>query len=157
VTGLQWLIGFHVVGAFLFVSGAVAVGALHALATRCEKPSEVAFLLGLTRPAVAVVGVGALLTLGLGAWLVDYEGWDWGDGWIAAALLLWIASVILGAVGGRVARHARYLAQRLAADGDRPSDELRRALADPIAQALNYGSFLAVVAVLALMIWKPGA
>jgi uncharacterized membrane protein len=157
VTTAQWLIGFHVVGAFLFVSGAVAVGALHALATRREKPSEVAFLLALTRPAVAVVGAGALLTLGLGAWLVDEEGQDWEDGWISAALLLWVAAVVLGAIGGRSARHARYLAERLAAEGDRPSEDLRRALADPIAQALNYGSFLAVVAVLALMIWKPGA
>jgi uncharacterized membrane protein len=157
VSELQWLIGFHVVGAFLFVSGAVAVGALYALATRREKPSEVAFLLGLTRPAVAVVGAGALLTLSLGAWIVDHEGWDWGDGWISAALLLWIASVVLGAIGGRSARHTRYLAKRLAAEGNGPSQELRRKLADPVPQAMNYGSFLAVVAVLALMIWKPGA
>ena len=157
MTEVQWLIGFHVLGAFLFVSGAAAVGALHALATRREKPSEVAYLLGLTRPAVAVVGAGGLMTLGLGAWLVDYEGWDWGDGWISAALLLWIASIALGGIGGRSARHTRYLAERLAAEGDRPSEELRRQLADPVAQALNYASFLAVVAVLALMIWKPGA
>jgi len=157
VTTVQWLIGFHVVGAFLFVSGAVAVGALHTLATRRERPSEVAFLLSLTRPAVGVVGAGALLTLGLGAWLVHEEGWSWGDGWIGAALVLWIVSVVLGGIGGRSARHARYLAERLAADGDRPSDELRRALADPADRALNYASFLAVVAVLALMIWKPGA
>jgi len=157
VTTVQWLIGFHVVGAFLFVSGAVAVGALHTLATRREKPSEVASLLSLTRPAVAVVGAGALLTLGPGAWLVHEEGWSWADGWISAALVLWIVSVVLGGIGGRSARHTRYLAERLAAEGDRSSDELHRALADPTARALNYGSFLAVVAVLALMIWKPGA
>ena len=156
MTTMQWLVGFHVVGAFLFVSGAVAVGALHTLATRREKPSEVALLLALTRPAVAFVGTGALLTLGLGAWLVHEEAGSWGDGWIAAALVLWIASVVLGGIGGRSARHTRYLAERLAAGGDRPSDELRRALSDPVALALNYGSFLAVVAVLALMTWKPG-
>jgi len=157
VTTTQWLIGFHVVGAFLFVSGAVAVGALHALAVRRERPSEIAFLLGLTRPAVAVVGAGALVTLALGAWLVRRGGFAWSDGWISAALALWLASVVLGGIGGRSARHARYLAERLAADGDQPSDELQRRLADPVARALNYGSFLAVVAVLALMIWKPGA
>jgi uncharacterized membrane protein len=157
VTTFQWLLGFHLVGAFLFVSGAVAVGALHALAARRERPSEIAFLLGLTRPAVALVGIGALATLGFGAWLVDEAGFDWGDGWIAAALLLWIASVALGGIGGRSARHTRYLAERLAAEGDQPSEELRRALVDPVAHALNYGSFLAVVAVLALMVWKPGA
>jgi hypothetical protein len=148
VTTTQWLIGFHVVGAFLFVSGAVAVGALHALAVRRERPSEIAFLLGLTRSAVVVVGIGALVTLALGAW---------NDGWISAALALWLASVVLGGIGGRSARHARYLAERLAAEGDQPSEELRRRLADPVARTLNYGSFLAVVAVLALMVWKPGA
>lgn len=157
MTTTQWLVGFHLVGAFLFVSGAVAVGGLHTLATRRERPSEIAFLLRLTRPAVAVVAVGALTTLGLGVCLVDQAGFDWGDGWIAGALALWLLSVVLGAIGGRSARHARYLAERLAAGGDRPSAELRNAVADPAARALNYGSFLALVAVLALMIWKPGA
>jgi uncharacterized membrane protein len=157
VTTVQWLLGFHLVGAFLFVSGAVAVGVLHALATRQERPSDVAFLLGLTRPAVAAVGVGALATLAFGAWLVHHAGFAWGDGWISAALVLWIASVVLGGIGGRSARHTRYLAERLAAAGDEPSEELHRALVDPTARALNYASFLAVVAVLALMIWKPGA
>lgn len=155
MTTVQWLLGFHLVGAFLFVSGAVAVGTLHTLATRRERPSEIAFLLALTRPAVALVGVGALLTLGLGAWLVHEQGWSWGDGWISAALMLWIAAVVLGGIGGRSARHTRYLAERLAAEGDRPSDDLHRALVDPVARLLNYGSFLAVVAVLAVMVWKP--
>jgi uncharacterized membrane protein len=157
VTTFQWLLGFHLVGAFLFVSGAVAVGALHALAARRERPSEIALFLGLTRPAVALVGIGALATLAFGAWLVDEDGFDWGDAWISSALVLWIVSVVLGGIGGRSARHTRYLAERLAADGDRPSEELRRALADPAARALNYGSFLAVVAVLAVMVWKPGS
>lgn len=153
----QWLIGFHLVGAFLFISGAVAVGALHALATRRMLPSEIAVLLGLTRPAVAVVGAGSLMTIVFGAWLVDHDGFSFADGWIGAALALWVASVVLGAIGGRMARSTRSLAERLAADGDRPSDDLRRAVRDPFAQALNYGSFLAVVAVLALMVWRPGA
>lgn len=153
----QWLIGFHVVGAFLFVSGGVAVGVLHALATRRERPSEVAFLLGLTRPAVAIVGAGALLTLALGGWLVHHERFGWGDGWISAALVLWLVAVVLGGIGGRSARHTRYLAEQLAAGGDHPSEELQRELTDPVARTMNYASFLCVVAVLALMVWKPGA
>ena len=157
MTTTQWLLGFHLVGAFLFVSGAIAVGLLHAAAVRRERPSEIAFLLGLTRAAVAVVGVGALAALGFGASLVHRRGVDWGDGWIAASLALWIGSVVLGGIGGRSARHTRYLAERFAADGDAPSDELRRALTSPAGQALNYASFLAALAILALMIWKPGA
>lgn len=157
MTTVQWLLGFHLLGAFLFVSGAVAVGVLHTAATLRERPSEIAFLLGLTRGAVALVGVGSLIALGFGAWLVHRSGFDWGDGWIAGALALWLVSLALGGIGGRSARHARYLAERLAADGDRPSDELRRALTSPVTRVLNYGSFLAALAILALMIWKPGA
>ena len=156
MTETQWLLGFHLVGAFLFVSGAVAVGVLHSLALRRERPSEIVLLLGLARSAVAVVGTGALATIIFGLWLVDNRGFSVGNGWISAALALWLASVVLGAVGGRAARRTRYLAERLAAGDDRPSDELLRALRDPVARLLNYGSFLAPVAVLALMVWKPG-
>ena len=157
MTTAQWLLGFHLVGAFLFVSGAVAAGLLHAAAVRRERPSEVAFLLGLTRGAVAVVGAGFLMTIAFGAWLVEDEGFSFGDGWIAGALALLAAVAVLGGIGGRSARHSRHLAERLAAEGDRPSEELRRALSEPVARALNYGGFLAAVAILALMVWKPGA
>ena len=151
----QWLLGFHLVGAFLFVSGGVAVGTLHTLALRRERPSEIAVLLGLTRPAVALVGAGSLLTVGFGIWLAGHDGFSFGRAWISAALALWVASIVLGAIGGRSARHTRYLAERLAADGDRSSDELRRALHAPVARALNTLSFLLLVAILGLMVWKP--
>ena len=157
MTTTQWLLGFHLVGAFLFVAGAIAVGILQSAAVRRGRPSEIAFLLGLVRAAVPVVGLGALLALGFGASLVHRSGFAWDDGWIAASLALWIGSVVLGGIGGRSARHTRYLAERFAADGDAPSDELRRALTSPVAQALNYGSLLAALAILALMIWRPGA
>jgi uncharacterized membrane protein len=157
VTTTQWLLGLHLVGAFLFVSGAVAVGLLNATAVRRKRPSEIAFLLGLTRAAVAAVGIGALAALGFGLALVHRSGFSFGDAWLSASFALWIASVVLGGIGGRSARHARYLAGQLAAAGDHPSEELRRGLTSPAGQALNYASFLAALAILALMVWKPGA
>ncbi len=153
----QWLLALHVLGAFLFVSGAVLAGILQTAAMLRERPSEVALLLRLTRAGVAVVGLGALLSLGFGVWLVEDLGFDYGDAWILAAFVLWAVSIALGGVGGRSARHVRYLAERLAAEGDRPSPELKRALADPVALAVNYASFAAALAILGLMIWKPGA
>ena len=155
MTTAQWLLGFHLVGAFLFVSGGIAVGVLHTLATRRDRPSEVALLLGLTRPAVALVGAGSLLTVGFGIWLARCDNLSFGAAWISAALALWVASIVLGAIGGRSARHTRYLAERLAAGGDEPSDELHRALRDPAAQSLNALSFLCLIAILGLMVWKP--
>jgi hypothetical protein len=111
VTTTQWLLGFHLVAAFLFVSGAVAVGVLHTAATRRELPSEIASLLVLTRAGVVLVAVGSLLALALGAALVNHEGRSFGTGWISAAIALWVVSVVLGSAGGRSARHARYLAE----------------------------------------------
>jgi uncharacterized membrane protein len=156
VTTYQWLLGLHVVVAMLFLGGAFAAGLVHAAATRASRPSETATLLRLTRPGVLVVGVGAVGSLALGLALVDHLSYrSIGDTWVALAIALWVVSMVLGAIGGRSARHARYLAERLAREGDRPSDELRRALTAPVTVVVNYASFIVAVAILALMIWKP--
>jgi uncharacterized membrane protein len=103
------------------------------------------------------VGAGSLVTLGLGLWLADDAGYGIGDGWVLAAIGLWVVSMALGGVGGRPLRHARELAERLAADGDRPDENLHRAVGDRRVLALSYLSFAALVAILVLMVWKPGA
>jgi hypothetical protein len=41
--------------------------------------------------------------------------------------------------------------------GDAPSAELRARVRDPLTLVCNYGSGLILVALLAIMIWKPGA
>ena len=64
--------------------------------------------------------------------------------------------VVVGAIAGRGDRHTRELAERLAADGDAPSSELARRLRDPLNLALNASMLVAIVAIVALMVWKPG-
>jgi len=157
VTETQWLLGFHLVGAFLFVSGAVAVGVLHSLALRRERPSEIVVLFRLTRLAVVSVMVGMTLALAFGLWLVaDLDLVKWTDAWVISAIVLWFIANALGSNGGRRDRHARELAERLAAEGDQPSSELRGMMRDPITLAMSWGSGLAVIVILILMIWKPG-
>jgi uncharacterized membrane protein len=155
---MDWLLLFHLLGAFLFFAGAAvaAVGQLEAL--RRRRPSEVALLLGTTRWGVALVGVGALMTIVFGSWLVtdDLRPWKFDQGWIEAAYILWVASMVVGAVGGRPARKTRELAQRLAAAGDEPNDELDRAVRDPLSLALSFLSGAIVVALIVDMVWKPG-
>ena len=158
MSGDDWLLFFHLVGALAFFAGAAvaAVGQLEAL--RRRRPSEVALLLGLTRWGVLLVGVGALLTIGFGSWLVArVPYWTFDQAWIEWAYALWVASMVVGALGGRPARHARELAQRLAAEGDRPSDELDRAVRDPLSLVLSFASGAIVLAIVVLMVWKPGA
>ena len=64
--------------------------------------------------------------------------------------------LVVGAVAGRQDRHTRELAERLAADGDTPSADLARRLRDPLNLALNTSMLLAIIAIVALMVWKPG-
>jgi uncharacterized membrane protein len=153
----QWLLAFHVTGAFLFLGGGIAAGVLNALAWRAEKPSEIALLLRLVRWTVPLVGLGSLLTLILGLWLVHRDGFSFGAFWIWAAIVLWVVAQALGGRGGRMQAKAREEAERCAAEGDVSTDRLRELLRDPVANALSWASGVAVLLILVLMIWKPGS
>jgi hypothetical protein len=110
----------------------------------------------LTRVGVALVGIGALLTLGFGIALAEHEGLGLSPAWIQAAIGLWVASMALGGYGGRTARHARHLAEKLAAEGDTPSAELRALVAAPVPLYASYASGLMLLAIVVLMVWQPG-
>jgi uncharacterized membrane protein len=153
----DWLLFFHVTGAFFLIGGIVIAGLLNVAAIAVDRrPSEVATLYDLIRFAVPLIGLGLLLTLAIGLWLVDEAGYGYGDAWIIAALVLWAGASALGNIDGRYQRKTGELARRLAAEGDAPSSELRARLRNPLALAISYGSGLMAFAVLGIMIWKPG-
>ena len=145
----------HVLGVVLFFSGMAVAGAGYLTAARRERPSEIALLLGVTRAGVLLVAVGTVLILGFGLWLVDLAGYSFGDGWVSAALALFVVSSALGAIGGRRPKEARLLATRLAREGDAPDQALQRLLRDRAALWMNYSAALAAFAILALMVFKP--
>jgi uncharacterized membrane protein len=147
---------FHLLGAFSFVAGTVVAGVAFESARRRRTPGEIALLLGLSRIGVALVGAGTLLVLVFGLWLVHLGRWGYGAGWVDAALGLLVAAAVLGAIGGRRPKRARKLAARLAADGAPVDAELRALLDDRVALAVNYLSALLVLAIVALMVFKPG-
>jgi uncharacterized membrane protein len=147
---------FHLLGAFLLVAGVTVAGVGFQAARRRRRPSEIALLLGLTRIGVVLVVLGVLLVLPFGLWLVHLGHFGYGAGWVDAALALFVAVAVLGAFGGQRPKRARRLASRLAGEGDAGSAELRRLLDDPLALALNYTSAVLLVAIVALMVFKPG-
>jgi uncharacterized membrane protein len=120
-----------------------------------ERPSEVALLLRLVRPIVVLVGVGSIVALALGIWLAEYVGNGIGQGWVIAAIVLSAVSGALAGPAGKEMRHTREFAERLAEDGDRPSDELRLAVRNPRPLVMNVTAFVLLVAILVLMVWKP--
>ena len=148
---------FHLLGAFSFVAGTVVAGVAFETARRRETPAEIALVLGLARIGVLLVGVGTLLVVVFGLWLVDLGNWGYGSGWVDAALALLVVVAALGTLGGQRPKQARKLASRLAAEHAPVSDELRVLLHDRATRALNYLSALLVLAIIVLMVFKPGA
>jgi hypothetical protein len=150
------LLFFHLLGAVSFFAGAAVAGTLQLAAIKRERPSEIHALLRLTRVGVVLVGLGALLTLAFGIALAEHEGFGFSPAWIQAALGLWVAAMALGGYGGRTARHARHLAERLAAEGDSPSPALRALVAARGPLWASFASGLILLVILALMAWQPG-
>jgi uncharacterized membrane protein len=155
VTAYHWLLFFHLVGAVLFFAGAAVAGTLQLGAMRAEKPSEILVLLRLTRVGVLIVVLGAVLTLAFGMALASHLGYGFTPAWIQASFGLWVASVVLGAIGGRTAREARYRAEELAASGDLPDDGLRALVSHRPSLILSYVSGLLLFVILVLMVWRP--
>jgi uncharacterized membrane protein len=154
----EWLLFFHVTGAFLFLGGVVVAWVLGIAAAFRELPSEIATLLRLGGVAAASISIGLLLTLAFGIWLVvDDAFYKITDGWILAALVMWVLAGALGGQGGRRDKETRLYAERAASEGNAPSAELRARVRDPVALSLNLASSLLGFAILAVMIWKPGA
>jgi uncharacterized membrane protein len=112
-------------------------------------------LLRLTRVGVVLVGIGALFTLVFGIALAEHLDYGLSPVWIQASLGLWVAAMAIGGIGGRTARHARNLAERLASSGDEPSEELRSLVAHRPSLWASYLSSALIVAIVVLMVWKP--
>ncbi len=146
---------FHIIGAILLISGIVLAGVAFETARRRQGPGEIALLLSLTRAGVVLVAVGSLLAGGFGLWLVHLGRWGYGTGWVDASIVLYLVALALGGFGGQRPKQARLLAARLARDAKPASAELRALLDDRASLAANYASLALMVAIIALMCFKP--
>lgn len=151
----EWLLFGHLLGAFLFVGGAIAAAVLRVAAMRRERPGEVAVLLRTARLAIPPIAVGLVLALAFGFWLTARLDVSLGETWLTLTFLLigWV--VVVGALTGRQDRHTRELAERLADGGKGRDEELDRRLRDPLNLALSASLLLATLAIVALMVWQP--
>jgi uncharacterized membrane protein len=160
VSKYDWLLLFHLVGAFAMVAALVLFTVVAIGARNVERPSTSVVFFRIAAPGGALIGAGSLVALVFGVWLVfDVDGYDLWDGWILAALVLWVIAVASGQRSGKVYARAREIAERHVAErrGDEPSRELAAALRSREGLVLHVVMTLAVLGILALMIFKPGA
>lgn len=145
----------HILGVLAFVAGIVLAGAAYEAARRRNEPAEIALLLGLTRVGVVLVGAGGLVAGVFGLWLVHLGHWGYGSGWVSASIALFVVVLALGGLGGQRPKQARLLAVKLAGEDAGVTAELRSLLDDRVSRAENYGSFVLILGIIALMCFKP--
>src|SRR5437764_12459238 len=108
--GYSTLLFLHVTSAFPMVTAAGLFLAI-ALAQRSDRHSATALRLA---PVASILWpIGGLLAIVLGVWLALHDSqYSLGDGWIIAAIVLW---VIGSAIGGRLGAGDRKVASSGAA------------------------------------------
>ncbi|MBN1530265.1 MAG: hypothetical protein JW895_14490 [Thermoleophilaceae bacterium] len=128
----DWLLFLHLIGAFASVGSAVVFSVLLASGARVAAP-ELTFL------GRRLWDVGGTLTLVFGVWLaLDLDSYGIFDGWILGAFVLW---AIAGGVGIQLG---------LAFASDEPPAQSR-------VRTLYAAMTVSVLALLVIMIYKPGA
>ena len=151
-TGLyDWLLLLHVVGAMVWLGGAVVLGAMATRVLREGEPDAVARFLGNLRViGPAVLAPATIAVVGLGVWMVlNSTAWGFGQSWVELALGLFAAAFLIGAVHQS---RAALSAERAAGRGDR--DEALRRLA-----SWSWGYRLIVLLLIVAtwdMVMKPG-
>jgi len=129
----EWLLFLHVAAAFLLVAG---IGAYAAVVLAGD---DGAVLSALAPAAPVLWNAGGFGTLVLGVWLtIELDAYQPWDGWIIAALVLW---VVASAAAGPLSRGLRHGAGRL----PRGQARLRLAVMS-----------VATAALLIDMVYKPG-
>jgi hypothetical protein len=135
----DWLLFLHVLSAFLVVGSLTALWALILASSPAAPGLPAASAMRFGRIAGIVVGAGMGGAIVFGVWLaIDVDGYELWDPWILASLLIWLLAGWAGGESGKAFER------------------------DPVAgrrAGIRFQtiSSVAVLVILVLMIWKPGA
>lgn len=155
----DWILALHVLSAFAYVAGLVLFWVLVVSVRRADTPDATIGLEPIVKVGNAAVGVGAEGTIILGIWLAisrdEYQLWD---GWIIAAMVLWVISAAVGQRTGAAYMQGMTKAQGLQAAGQTgPSTELLALNRTSNGVLFHLLATIIVILILIDMIWKPGA
>jgi predicted integral membrane protein DUF2269 len=155
----DWALALHVLGAFALVAGVILFWFIIFVGRQSSTPEATLRLGPLARIADAAVGVGMGGTILLGIWLAfsvgGYEIWN---GWIVAAIVLWLVGAELGRRTSAAFAPGVKKAQELDAAGQAgPNPQLLELNRTSRGLLLEGLTSLVVLLILIDMIWKPGA
>jgi uncharacterized membrane protein len=155
----DWILALHLLASFAFVGAIIGFWAMVVAGWRADRPSDVRAIFRLNPYLNATVAVGSVATLAFGIWLaVSLDAYEVWDGWVIAAIVLWL---VVGAAGQRAgavyARAERRAGELLEAGSEGASPELLSLARTRQGLVLHTVATVAALLILADMIWKPGA
>jgi hypothetical protein len=155
----DWILALHVLSAATYGAGIILFWVL-VVAVRSTDTAEGTVRLG---PMVMVgniaVGIGAAGTIIFGIWLALSVGnYDLWDGWIIAAIVLWVIAAALGQRTGMEYMRGMTKARELQTSGQSgPNAELLAVNRTQTGILLHALVSVVFVLIVIDMIWKPGA
>lgn len=155
----DWVLALHVLAAFSLVAGIVLFWVTIVAVRRIDTPGDTLRLGPIAKVGNATVGAGMGGTILFGLWLAfSVGGYNIWDGWILAALVLWVVGAGLGRRTGEAYMEGPRKAQELEEAGQTgPSPELLAINRTSQGLLLQTLTSLVVLAIIIDMIWKPGA
>jgi uncharacterized membrane protein len=155
----DWILALHVLSAAAYGAGIILFWVL-VVAVRSTDTAEGTLRLGpMALIGNIAVGIGAAGTIVFGIWLaLSVGGYDLWDGWIIAAIVLWVIAAILGQRTGKEYMRGMTKARELQAAGQtNPNAELLAINRTQNGVLLHALVSVVFVLIVIDMIWKPGA
>ncbi len=97
----DWLLALHILSAAALVAAEVLYSVLVFGGRGLDRPSDVARYFRLARVGDVLMPVGSIGVLVFGIWLaIDADAYQVWDGWVIAAIVLWMIFGAIGAAAG---------------------------------------------------------
>jgi uncharacterized membrane protein len=159
VSFVDWALAVHVLSAFAYVGGFVLFWVLVVAVRRIDTPEETMRLEPIVKVGNVAVGIGAVGTIVIGIYLAfAVDGYAIWDGWIIAAIVLWVVAGDIGQRTGAAYRQGMNKAKELAAAGKMgPDNELLALNRTQTGLVLQTLTSVVLLLILLDMIFKPGA
>src|SRR5215218_2409986 len=153
------MLALHVVSGFAVVAALILFWVLIVAGRPTDTPEGTLRMGPMTRVAGATIGIGLGGTIALGIWLAfSVGGYDIWDGWIVAAIVLWVVATALGQRVNTAYEAGVKKAQELQSAGQTGSSaELLALNRTSKGLVLQVVVSVAVLLIIIDMIWKPGA
>jgi len=155
----QWMLAFHVLAAFSLVAGSILFWVLVVAVRRIDTPDDTLRLGPVARVGNAAIGIGMGGTIILGIYLAfAVDGYAIWDGWIIAAIVLWVIGATLGKRVGEAFMQGPRKALELKQAGENgPNAELLALNRTSRGVQLHALTTVVLLLIIIDMIWKPGA